>query len=136
VAPFASTARRCGILPANLPGIASPTCCSATKARIRPTPRNRRCRTSPRRAVCWTRTGRISRSGWGAIAERFELDPRAAGCAILGTARLAHRHGSLGDDSHAYHNETHVLEVGERRLLRLLESMGEQGPRGDDIAAC
>jgi hypothetical protein len=54
---------------------------------------------------------------------------------VLGTARLAHRHGSLGDDFHAYHNETHVLEVGERRLLRMLEAMGEHGPAREDIAA-
>ena len=70
-----------------------------------------------------------------AIASRFRLDPRALDAAILGTARLAMRHGSLGEDFHAYHNETHVLEVGERRLLRLLDSMGELGPREDDIAA-
>ena len=47
-----------------------------------------------------------------AIAQRFDLDPRALDAAVLGTARLAHRHGSLGQDFHAYHNETHVLEVG------------------------
>jgi hypothetical protein len=70
-----------------------------------------------------------------AIAARFDLDPRALDAAVLATARLAHRHGSLGDDFHAYHNESHVLEVGERRLLRLIEGTGDQGPRGDDIAA-
>jgi hypothetical protein len=70
-----------------------------------------------------------------AIATRFNIDPRALDAAVLATARLAHRHGSLGDDFHAYHNETHVLEVGERRLLRLLEGMGEQGPAAEDVAA-
>jgi hypothetical protein len=70
-----------------------------------------------------------------AIAARYDLDPRALDAAVLATARLAHRHGSLGDDFHAYHNETHVLEVGERRLLRLLDGIGAQGPDGDDIAA-
>jgi hypothetical protein len=70
-----------------------------------------------------------------AIAGRFGLDPRALDAAVLGTARLALRHGSLGEDFHAYHNETHVLEVGERRLLRVLDSMGELGPRGEDIGA-
>jgi len=70
-----------------------------------------------------------------AIADRFSLDPRALGAALLGTARLATRHGSLGDDFHAYHNEKHVLEVGERRLLRVIEAMGEMGPRKDDIEA-
>jgi hypothetical protein len=70
-----------------------------------------------------------------AVATRFGVDPRALDAALLGTARLAHRHGSLGDDFHAYHNETHVLEVGERRLVRTLEAMGEMGPRPEDIAA-
>lgn len=70
-----------------------------------------------------------------AIAQRFSLDPRALDAAVLGTARLALRHGSLGEDFHAYHNETHVLEVGERRLLRMHEAIGESGPRGEDIAA-
>jgi hypothetical protein len=71
----------------------------------------------------------------GAIAQRFGVDPRALDAAILGTARLALRHGSLGQDFHAYHNETHVLEVGERRLLRMLAGMGEQAPGPEDIAA-
>ena len=68
-----------------------------------------------------------------AIATRFELDPRALDAAVLGTARLAMRHGSLGDDFHAYHNETHVLEVGERRLGRVVEATGVMGPRREDI---
>ncbi|MEO8160769.1 MAG: hypothetical protein ABI588_05060, partial [Arenimonas sp.] len=70
-----------------------------------------------------------------AITSRFGLDPRALDAAILATARLALRHGSLGGDFHAYHNETHVLEVGERRLLRMLEGIGEMAAHGDDIAA-
>jgi hypothetical protein len=69
-----------------------------------------------------------------AVATRFAVDPRALDAAVLGTARLALRHGSLGEDFHAYHNETHVLEVGERRLQRMLEAMGEMGPRPEDIA--
>ena len=70
-----------------------------------------------------------------AVAERFSLDPRAFDAAVLGTARLAQRHGSLGDDYHAYHNEKHVLEVGERRLVRVVEAMGEMGPRKEDLDA-
>jgi len=70
-----------------------------------------------------------------AVATRFKVDPRALDAAILGTARLAHRHGSFSDDFHAYHNETHVLEVGERRLVRMLETVGEMGPRPEDISA-
>jgi len=71
----------------------------------------------------------------GAIAARYQLDPRALDAAVLGTARLAHRHGNFGEDFHAYHNETHVLEVGERRLQRLLDGLGEHAPKGDDVAA-
>jgi hypothetical protein len=71
----------------------------------------------------------------GAIATRYGVDPRALDAAVLGTARLALRHGSLGQDFHAYHNETHVLEVGERRLVRMLDAMGEMGPRVEDIGA-
>ena len=71
----------------------------------------------------------------GAIAGRFGADPRALDAALLGTARLAVRHGSLGEDFHAYHNEMHVLEVGERRLLRMLEATGEAGPKAEDISA-
>jgi len=70
-----------------------------------------------------------------AVATRFEIDPRALDAAILGTARLAHRHGSLGDDFHAYHNEIHVLEVGERRLSRVIEATGVMGPRKEDVDA-
>jgi hypothetical protein len=70
-----------------------------------------------------------------AVATRFQIDPRALEAAILGTARLAMRHGSLGDDFHAYHNETHVLEVGERRLSRVIEATGVMGPRQEDVDA-
>jgi hypothetical protein len=70
-----------------------------------------------------------------AVATRFSVDPRALEAALLGTARLATRHGSFGDDFHAYHNETHVLEVGERRLVTMLEGMGQMGPPPEDISA-
>ncbi len=70
-----------------------------------------------------------------AIAARFGVETRALDAVVLGAARLALRHGSLGEDFHAYHNEAHVLEVGERRLLRLLEGMGGPGAAGEDIAA-
>jgi hypothetical protein len=74
--------------------------------------------------------GRLS-----AVAERFASGPRALEVALLGTARLGLRHGSFGGDFHAYHNEMHVLEVGERRLLRMLAGMGAAAPGAEDIAA-
>lgn len=40
--------------------------------------------------------------------------------ASLATLRLACRHGGLGTDFHAYHNENHVLELLELKLPALL----------------
>lgn len=62
-------------------------------------------------------------------------DARALDAALLGTARLGLRHGSFGTDFHDYHNEGHVLEVGHRRLLRLVESMGDAAPGPADVDA-
>jgi hypothetical protein len=42
----------------------------------------------------------------------------------LGYARLALRHGHLGEDFHAYHNEGHVLEICGDRIDRLGQSIG------------
>ena len=76
------------------------------------------------------------------VAARAGDDPRALEAAVLGTARLGLRHGSFGDDAHDYHNEIHVLEVGQRRLLRMVEAMGEAAPPAPDremllvFAAC
>lgn len=69
------------------------------------------------------------------LAAQFGIDRRALDAAILGTARIGMRHGSFGADYHAYHNENHALEVGDRRLIRLLASMGDAAPGADDIAA-
>ena len=52
------------------------------------------------------------------------LFTRAADAALLGYARLALRHGSLGKDFHPYHNETHVLDLCGPRLDRLLQAIG------------
>lgn len=69
------------------------------------------------------------------VFDHFGGDERTRDAAVLGTARLALRHGSLGNDFHAYHNEMHVLEVGERRLMRMLAGLGEAVPAARDIAA-
>ncbi len=61
--------------------------------------------------------------------------PRFTDATLLGLARLGLRHGHFGSDPHAYHNEDHVLELGERRLLRVLEGLGEGGPPADDWLA-
>ena len=69
------------------------------------------------------------------VAERVGADARTLDGALLGAARLGLRHGGLGEDFHAYHNETHVLEVGGRRLLRMFAGMGEAAPDARDGGA-
>jgi hypothetical protein len=49
---------------------------------------------------------------------------RTADAARLAFARLAVRHGRLGTDFHAYHNEGHILEICAGRLPRLLALPG------------
>jgi hypothetical protein len=71
--------------------------------------------------------------GLAEVSRRHGADPRALDAAWLGTARLALRHGNFGDDVHAYHNEIHVLEVGQRRLLRMVEALGEAAPPAADV---
>jgi len=69
------------------------------------------------------------------VADRVTADSRTLDATLLGTARLGLRHGSFGDDFHAYHNEFHVLEVGERRLLRLFEPAAGQAPSAADLSS-
>lgn len=38
--------------------------------------------------------------------------------------RLARRHGTLGQDFHAYHNEGHILDILDGRLQRLIDTHG------------
>lgn len=62
-------------------------------------------------------------------------DRRHFEAALLGLARLGLRHGAFGDDPHDYHNEDHVMELAERRLGRVLDTLGEEGvPRDDALA--
>ncbi len=71
----------------------------------------------------------------GLVVATIGGDARTLDAALLGTARLGLRHGSFGTDFHAYHNETHVLEVGERRLARVFEAMGSAAPDPRDASA-
>ena len=70
-----------------------------------------------------------------AIGRRIGADDRVLDAVVLATTRLALRHGSLGNDLHAYHNELHVLELAERRLLRLLQTLGQDALTTDDLSA-
>ena len=61
--------------------------------------------------------------------------PRHADAALLGLARLGLRHGGFGADLHDYHNEEHVLELGERRLAQVMDGLGDATlPAGDWLA--
>jgi hypothetical protein len=51
---------------------------------------------------------------------------RTAEAIRLAYARLASRHGRLGSDFHAYHNEGHILEICAGRVPRLLAASGAQ----------
>ncbi len=62
-------------------------------------------------------------------AEHLERTERAV---VLGVARLAVRHGTLGNDFHAYHNEDHALEILDRRLGQVIDALGVQALPGRD----
>lgn len=51
--------------------------------------------------------------------EDTALIDRTADAIRIAYARLATRHGSLGTDFHAYHNEGHILEICDGRLTGL-----------------
>lgn len=63
-----------------------------------------------------------------ALAERAERaclaigvdDPAVRAAVRVAVLRMAYRHGALGDDPHAYHNEAHALGLIERTLPALL----------------
>jgi hypothetical protein len=52
------------------------------------------------------------------------LFDRTADAVRLAYARLALRHGRLGTDFHAYHNEGHILEICGDRIDRLVATLG------------
>ena len=61
--------------------------------------------------------------------------PQHADAALLALCRLGLRHGGFGQDPHDYHNEDHVLELGERRLGLVMDSLGDSGlPPADWLA--
>lgn len=67
---------------------------------------------------------------------------RAEAAVELAYARLALRHGSWGEDFHAYHNEHHILEIFDGRIGRLIKHAGLAALSLDDwlllglFAAC
>ena len=59
-----------------------------------------------------------------AKADDEKLFERTAAAVRLAFARLAYRHGRLGADFHAYHNEGHILEICAGRIPRLFAAEG------------
>ncbi len=57
-------------------------------------------------------------------ADARDLLARCADVIRIAYVRLAIRHGSLGEDFHAYHNEGHILDILGHRIDRLIESGG------------
>ncbi|MFI4970497.1 MAG: hypothetical protein ACHP7D_09845 [Lysobacterales bacterium] len=57
-------------------------------------------------------------------ADGGALLARTADAVRLGYARLALRHGHLGNDFHAYHNEGHILEICGARIDRIGDALG------------
>ncbi|MBN8728536.1 MAG: hypothetical protein J0H15_12665 [Xanthomonadales bacterium] len=69
----------------------------------------------------------LQRERFGALAgERGEARflERCLDALALCHARLAFRHGTLGDDFHAYHNEGHIAEICGGRIGRLSAAPG------------
>ena len=53
-----------------------------------------------------------------------ETIERAEDAILMAFCRLALRHGSWGSDFHAYHNESHILEILGPRLDRMIDAVG------------
>ena len=58
------------------------------------------------------------------VADAQSLLSRCDDAIRIAYVRLALRHGSLGDDFHAYHNEGHILDILDGRIGRLIETHG------------
>lgn len=56
----------------------------------------------------------------------IELIERAEDAVLMAFCRMAFRHGSWGNDFHAYHNEGHALEIVGPRIERLVDAVGLQ----------
>ncbi len=59
-----------------------------------------------------------------ARADSETLLERCANAIRIAYVRLAYRHGTLGEDFHAYHNETHILDILGPRIDCLIATHG------------
>jgi hypothetical protein len=98
--------------------------------RLLPGPAEARALLSERRPDIPGRLKAVATRAAGALDAGRHLD-----ATLLGVARLGLRHGHFGADPHAYHCEDHVLELAERRMLRLLDALGPDGPDAQDALA-
>ena len=57
-------------------------------------------------------------------ADAETLLARCANVIRIAYVRMARRHGSLSEDFHAYHNETHILDILDGRIDRLISTHG------------
>ncbi|MGD9582986.1 MAG: hypothetical protein AB7V26_04845 [Lysobacterales bacterium] len=78
------------------------------------------------------RRAQIIKAHGARIAECWDRSEAALG---LSLCRLALRHGRFGDDFHPYHNESHALEIFERRLGRVIDRIGIGSRPGHDWIA-
>jgi hypothetical protein len=53
-----------------------------------------------------------------------ELLARCADFIRIAYVRLARRHGTLGEDFHAYHNEEHIVDILQGRIGRMIQTHG------------
>jgi len=59
-----------------------------------------------------------------AFPELSEVNGLCEAAFVLASARMAVRHGSWGEDFHAYHNELHTREIVDQRICLLQKQAG------------
>jgi hypothetical protein len=72
-------------------------------------------------ALIWRRLQRFA----PVLAGQFkDLIEPAKDAVLIAFCRMAFRHGSWGEDYHAYHNEGHIVEILGPRIERLIDTIG------------
>ena len=69
----------------------------------------------------------------GQLSDRHgALIEQSRDAVLIAFCRLAFRHGSWGNDFHAYHNENHIVEILGSRTERLIETVGMRALKPGD----
>ncbi|HEX6833321.1 MAG TPA: hypothetical protein VF132_07295 [Rudaea sp.] len=71
-------------------------------------------------ALLERRRGRLATS----MAHSPDLIERGEDAVLMAFCRIAFRHGTWGEDYHAYHNEAHALEIVDARMDCLIGAVG------------